>query len=135
MESAMGGRMMGRRITVRLKNEGYEKLSRRSQETNLDFSFIVRDALGRYLDGGSAESGTATPAGSHGMPREAFMLAGPYRAWSGDLRVELRKRILELIAVAHVTAGYWPKTKGIREVYAGLLGLCHHLGIGEGVRQ
>src|SRR5206468_8233383 len=99
----------------------YEKLRLRSQETNLDFSFIVRDALGRYLDGESTAS--------HVMPAEAFKLTGPYRR-GDDLRVELRKRFLDLLALSHITAEYWSKTKGIREVYAGLLGLCEHLGIG-----
>ena len=115
---------MARRITVRLKNEGYEKLRLRSQETNLDFSFIVRDALGRYLDGESTAS--------HVMPAESFKLTGPYRR-GDDLRVELRRRFLDLLALSHVTAEYWSKTKGIREVYVGLLALSHHLDIGEGV--
>ena len=125
---------MGRRITVRLDNEGYAKLQRRSQEAGLDLSFLVREAIGRYLNGTSADPGTATPASGQVMPAEAFRLTGPYRR-GDDLRVELRKRFLDLLALSHVTAEYWSKTKGIREVYAGLLALCQHLRIGEGVRQ
>jgi len=121
---------MGKRITVRLNNEGYARLHGRSQEVRLDISFLVREAIAKYLYAGSGPE-AKTSVASQVMPAEAFKLTGPYRAWCGDLRVELRKRLLTLLALSHVTAEFWSKTKGIRDVYVGLLGLCQHLGIGE----
>jgi hypothetical protein len=126
---------MGRRITIRLGDEDYERLHMRSQDADLDFSFLVREAITKYLDSASADPSARTPATGLFMPPEAFALEGPYRAWCGDLRVELRKRFLELLALSHVTAEHWSKTSGIREVYAGLLALGAHLGIGEAVRH
>ena len=114
---------------MRLDNEGYEKLKGWSQETNLDFSFLVRDAIAKYLDGQPAHQNDTRPTVGPVMPAAAFALTGPYRAWSGDLRAELRNRFLTLLALSHVTAECWPKTKGIREVYVALLSVCHHLGI------
>jgi hypothetical protein len=125
---------MSRRITIRLGDEDYEKLLKRSQVASLDFSFLVRDALGRYF----SESGTANQQGKtastgHPMPPEAFALEGPYRAWSGDLRLELRKRLKEMLALAHATADQYPRTKGIREVYLAILDAYHQLnGVGHG---
>jgi len=124
---------MSRRITIRLGNEDYEKLQKRSQEASLDFSFLVREALGRYFsDAGTADQG-AKPAGTGlAMPADAFALTGPYRAWSGDLRTELRKRLREMLALSHATADQYPRTKGVREVYMAVLEAYHQL---EGVRH
>lgn len=127
---------MSRRITIRLDNEIHERIQQRSQETSLDFSFLVREALRKYL----ADSGTTAqePKPDYTnlvMPDQAFALTGPYRAFSGDLRLEMRKRFLDFLALAHSTAKIWPRSPGIREVYAGLLALGHHLGIGNDVRH
>lgn len=125
---------MGKRITLRIDDQCHEQLQRRCQAAGLDISFVVREALGRYFsEAGTADQQAQSADTSHVMPPEAFGLTGPYRAWSGDLRVELRKRFLDLLALAHSTAETWPKSPGIREVYAGLLALAHYLGIGAGV--
>ena len=126
---------MSRRITIRVGDEDYEKLRQRCQDATLDLSFLIRDAIGTYLEGGTpAQEAKRTDTGLV-MPPEAFALTGPYRAWSGDLRIELKERFLELLALAHTAAEHWPKTKGIREVYVALLSVCQHLGIGDGVRH
>ena len=122
----------GRRITIRLDTQAYEKLRAKSQAVDLDLSFLVRDALAKYLDQKAPEAREDRGAGGLVMPDEAFALTGPYRAWSGDLRTELRERFLDLMAIAHSAAQTWPKSAGIREVYAGLLSLAHNLGIGTG---
>jgi len=127
---------MGKRITIRLGDDDYEKLQKRGLETSLDISFLVREALSKYLADGGTAAPEPTPARTGlFMPDQAFALTGPYRAWSGDLRVELRKRFLDLLALAHSTAQTWPRSPGIREVYAGLLALGQHLGIGNNVRH
>ena len=123
---------MGRRITIRLEEQCFEKLQMRSQETNLDFSFLVREAMGRYLDGGTTAQ-EARPTDTGFMPPEAFALTGPYRAWSGDLRQELRKRLLDMLALAYSAADQYPRTKGVREVYQTVLEAYHQLnGVGHG---
>ena len=121
---------MTKRVTVRLSDDMYEKLRLRSAASDLDVSCLVREAVDRYI----AETAVSThasqgEAGGPVMPAEAFALEGPYRAWPGDLRVELRKRFLQLLAIAHVTILNWPKTQGVREVYAGLLALSKYLNI------
>jgi len=128
---------MSRRITIRLGEEDYGKLQKRRQEATLDLSFVVRDALRKYFaDGGTTDREPKAPHAGQVMPAEAFALTPPYRAWSGgDLRTELRKRFLDLLALAHTAAQNWPRTPGIREVYSGLLGLGLHLGIGQDGRH
>lgn len=125
---------MGKRMTIRLGDEAYEKLQKRSQEANLDFSFLIRKAIEGYLEDEDVEQ-RAIKVANPVMPDEAFALAGPFRGWSGDLRVELRQRFLELLALAHTTAKNWPKTRGIREVYIALLSAGQHLGIGQDGRH
>jgi len=101
-----------------------------------DVSFVVRQALEAFLNGDAENGeGRSTPCGSHVMPPEAFALTGPYRAWSGDLRVEVRRRFTELLAASHVCAQHWPKAPGVRESYAGLLALAPHFGLGGTVGQ
>ena len=124
---------MGKRITIRLDDQCIENLQKRSQETGLDFSFLIREAIGRYLDSGTMAQEAKPVSAGLVMPGEAFALSGPYRAWSGDLRVELKKRFMDLLALAHSTIQSWPRSPGIREVYAGLLPLAQYLGIGNGV--
>lgn len=127
-------RNMGKRITIRIDDQSYEKLQRRSQDAGLDFSFLIREAIGRYFsEAGTADQQAQSAGTGQVMPPEAFALTPPYRAWSGDLRAELRKRFLDFLALAHSTAQTWPKSPGIREVYAGLLALAPYLGIGAGV--
>ena len=123
---------MTKRITVRLTDDMYEKLHLQSEASNLDVSCLLREAVDKYLaETAATTQGPQSQAGSLVMPPEAFALEGPYRAWSGDLRVELRKRFLQLLALAHVTSLNWPKTTGVREVYTGLLALGKHLNIGS----
>jgi len=118
------------RITVRVSGQTRESLKRRCRESGYDVSFVVRQALEAFLNG-EAENGEGhgSPNGGHVMPQEAFALTGPYRAWSGDLRVEVRRRFTELLAAAHVCAQHWPKTPGVRESYARLLELCPFFGL------
>jgi hypothetical protein len=127
---------MGRRITIRIDDQCFEKLQSRCQATGLDTSFVVREAPNRYLSEAGIMNAQAKPSSTGlAMPDEAFSLTPPYRAFSGDLRVELRKQFLKLLALAHSTAQIWPRSPGIREVYAGLLALAHYLGIGDGGRH
>ena len=128
---------MSRRVTIRLGEEDFGRLQKRCQETGLDFSFIVRDALSEYFaDSGTTDQEPKPPRAGQVMPAEAFALTPPYRAWSGgDLRTELRKRLLDLLALAHTATQSWPKTPGVREVYSGLLELGLHLGIGQDGRH
>lgn len=130
-----GEATMGQRITIRLDNEVYESLQGRSQELGLDRSFLIREAILKYLDGEASDPEAMKSSARHAMPPEAFALTAPFRAWNGDLRTELRKRFLELLALANVTAEHWPKTKGMREVYLGILAVCEHLGFGGNGRQ
>jgi hypothetical protein len=125
------GDSMSKRITLRLGEEDYEKLQRRCQDMSLDISFVVRDALGRYFaDSGTADRQDQCASTSPVMPAEAFAVTGPYRAWSGDLRVELRRRLLDMLALAHSTAGQYPRTKGVREVYVAILEAYNQLNEG-----
>src|SRR5437773_2005015 len=120
---------MQRRITVRLSNEGYEKLRTRSRDAGFDLSFLVRNAIAKCLDSEVAGAQTGTPPVNRTMPAEAFVLTGPYRAWSGDLRAEVRRQFTQLLAASHTCAQHWPKTPGVRESYAGLLELCSLFGL------
>ena len=125
---------MGKRITLRIDDQCYEKLQSRCREAGLDTSFVVREALGRYF----SEAGTADPqvrsaGASLVMPPEAFALCEPFRAWgSGDLRVELRKRLREMLALAYSAQEQFPRTKGVREAYVAILTAYNIL---EGVRH
>ena len=123
---------MGKRITIRLSDEDYERLQKRCSETSLDISFLVREALSSYLSQTGITDKPSQPADTGlVMPDEAFGMTPPYRAFSGDLRAELRKRFLDFLALAHSTAQIWPRSPGVREIYSGLLGLAHYLGIGN----
>jgi hypothetical protein len=117
----------GRRVSVRMDCKLYENLQQRSREIGLDFSATIRAAMDQYFDGDSASKVAPNAV----MPAEAFALTGPFRAWPGDLRTELRKRLLALLALAYETARSWPRTKGLREVYLLLLEAASHLGIGS----
>ena len=122
--------MGSNRITVRLSGQTCESLKRRCQESGCDSSFVVRQALDGFLEGdeGSGE-GRGSPGGVHVIPAEVFALTGPYRAWSGDLRVEVRRQFTQLLAASHTCAQHWPKTQGVREAYAGLLELSPFFGL------
>jgi len=124
---------MGKRITIRIDDQSYEKLQKRSQEVNLDFSFLIREAIGRYFsEAGTADQQAQSAGTGQVMPPEAFALTGPYRAWSGDLRMELKKRLKQMLALSHTTAEHYPRTKGIREVYLAILGAYYQLnGVGH----
>ncbi|MBZ5499139.1 MAG: hypothetical protein LAP85_22295 [Acidobacteriia bacterium] len=124
---------MSRRVTIRLGDEDYAKLQNRCQAMNLDTSFVVKEALGRYFSDSGTTSQEAKPAStSQVMPAEGFERLGPYRAWSGDLRAELRKRLLEMLALSYATAEQFPRTKGVREVYIAVLDAYYLLnGVGH----
>lgn len=123
---------MGKRITIRIDDESFEKLQNRCQETGLDVSFLVREALGKYF-AEAAEPQARIAGANYVMPPEAFALTGPYRAFSGDLRAELYKRLKDLLALAHSTAEQFPRTKGVREAYLAVLEAYHRLnGVGHG---
>jgi predicted transcriptional regulator len=122
---------MSKRVTIRLGDEEYEKLQNRCLATNLDSSFLIRDALSKYLADTGTTAQQAKPANTGmAMPDEAFALEGPFRAWSGDLRAEVRKRLKEMLALSHAAAGQFPKTKGIREVYMSVLEAFNQLNDG-----
>ena len=104
---------MSKRITIRLDDEAHERLQKRSESLNLDVSFLARTAINRYLDSGTPAQEPKPDYTNLVMPDEAFSLTPPYRAWSGDLRVELKKRFLDLLALAHSTAQIWPKSPGV----------------------
>ena len=125
---------MSRKVTIRLGDDDFERLQKRCQETALDISFLIREALSKYLANGGTATQEAKPVGAGlVMPAEAFALTGPYRAWSGDLRAELRRRLLDMLALAYSAADQYPRTKGVREVYLAVLDAYHHLnGVGHG---
>ena len=123
--------MATKRVTVRIDVDVDKRLRERCRKAGVDASFMIREALSRFLDRDTAGCHGTMPHKDLVMPPEAFSLTPPYRAWSGDLRVELRKRFLDLLALAYATAEFYPKTAGTREVYMALLEACHHLGIGD----
>jgi hypothetical protein len=105
-----------------------EKLHKYSKELNVDISTLVRSAITQYLDNNSQTLKVIDDA----MPPEAFQHTGPFLAWGkGDLRIELKSRLKQLLALAFVCQKHYPKTKGMRDVYLNLLPICRHLGIGE----
>jgi hypothetical protein len=124
---------MGKRITLRIDDQIHEKLMKQCRDLNLDASFVVREALGRYFsETGTADSPVLSAGAKYAMPPEAFALAGPYRAFSGDLRAALKKRLLDMLALAHSTADQYPRTKGVREAYRAILEAYHLLnGVGH----
>jgi len=126
---------MGKRITFRIENGDYERLSGRSRDTGLDCSYLIRRAIAEYLEGEPRARDTKSEhvAPRAVLPAEAFALTPPFRGWPGDLRAELKKRYMEMLALASITVAHWPRTKGIREVYDGLLELAHYLDIKDGV--
>ncbi len=119
---------MSRRITIRLGEEDFGRLQNRCQETGLDISFVVRDAVGRYFSDASTADDQQPASTAQFMPAEAFSLTGPYRAWSGDLRAQMRKRLVDMLALAHTTADQYPRTKGVREAYLAVLDAYYQLG-------
>ena len=125
---------MSRRITIRLGDEDYGKLQNRCQANNLDASFVVRRALFEYFSKAQTAEKQDKPASTGDpMPPEAFALEGPYRAWSGDLRAELRKRLKDMLALAHSALEQFPRTRGVRETYVAILTAYNHLeGVGHG---
>ncbi len=126
---------MSRRITVRLDDRCYSNLRQRCNDVGVDLSFAIREALRKYVDAVSSEKEAGTVTTNQAMPAEAFALEGPYRAWCGDLRIELRRRSVDLLALSHVAAENWKKSPGIREFFVAFLSACTHLGIGQGGRH
>jgi hypothetical protein len=124
---------MGKRITLRINDQCFEKLQSRCREAGLDTSFVVRDALGRYFaDSGTMSQEAKLASTGQVMPAEGFERLGPYRAWSGDLRAELRKRLLEMLAISYATVEQFPRTPGVREVYLAVLDAYYQLnGVGH----
>jgi hypothetical protein len=109
-----------RRITFRLGIDLYEKLGEQSTRLGLDRSFLVREAVKEYLDRSSEQPKNQV------LPPEIFELTMPFRAWSGDLRVEQQRQFMRLLALSSVTAQFFPKTKGTRESYTDLLSAYQH---------
>ena len=120
---------MGRRVTFRVPNATYELLQKRCGGMGCDVSFVVRQALEAFLNGDMGNGKGRGSPGGHLMPAEAFAQTGPYRAWSGDLRVEVKRQFTQLLAASHTCAQHWPKTPGVRESHAGLLELCPLFGL------
>lgn len=112
-----------RRITVRMSIDLNERLSNLSDSLGLDRSFLVREAVQKYLDRPSEQPE------NQALPPEIFALTPPYRAWSGDRRVELRNQFEKLLALSAVSAEYFPKTRGLREIFTTLLALYQQLKI------
>jgi hypothetical protein len=123
---------MGRRITFRIDDQQFEQIQEKCRKTDLDASFVIRQALDLYFSGANVTDAQAPPTNpGSAMPPEAFALEGPFRAWSGDLRTELRKRLKETLALSHATAEQYPKTKGVREAYMSVLEAFNQLNGGR----
>ncbi len=123
------------RITIRLEADLYGSLVEYCQTTGNDLSFAVRQALGSHL----RNAGAVQPGGASFTtflpPEEIFRQAPRYLSWNGDLRKEIRRQFIELLAEANVCVRHYPKTEGLRELYNALLSLSRYLVFGQTVGQ
>lgn len=123
----------GRRITVRVNECLHARVRETAKALNIDCSSLIRELLERGLASGSTADGNPSPASLSILP-EVFEFSPSFRAFCGDLRLELRKRFLMLLALGHEASQRWPKTLWVRPLFLGLLPLQKYLE-DESVRQ
>lgn len=124
--------MKSHRITIRLEDSLYQMLVQRCQMTKTDVSFQIRDALASHLQGNDPPKSGVVSAVL--VPPDVFAKEGPYRAWGlGDLRKEVERQFESLLPAMHVCAEHYPRTRGVREMCAGLFALRRHLPFGGSV--
>ena len=121
-----------RKITFRVDPTLAGLLDHRCQETGSDVSFVIREGLARYLSGDQERAEGQKIPPSPVLPPEIHMLTPEFRAYTGDLRAEVKRRFAGLLAAAHVCKEHYPRTPGVREAYAGLLALSVYFGLGQG---
>jgi hypothetical protein len=112
------------RITVRVNDNLHKRMLETANALGVDLSTVVRDLLERDLESGSD---TKTNAANCAILPDVFQYSPRYRAWCGDLRLELRKQFLILLALAHESSGRWPKTPWVRQLFMALLPLQKYL--------
>lgn len=127
LEGTMPG---SQRITVRLPESHIGPLQQYCAERNCDVSHVVRQALDAFLatDAGSADHQISpkriTP------PEEIMKPVRKYFAWGdGDLRMELRRQYIEVLAVSYACRRLFPRTANVVNGYEGLLQLCRYFGL------
>jgi predicted DNA binding CopG/RHH family protein len=119
-----------RRITFRLDPVLLEKVQQYSQNTGIELSMIVRQALTQLLEADVTSKETANAE----LPQSALSLTGKYQVWGSDLREELWMQFLRTLAAAYVTTRRWHRDERSHRLYEGLIRLYRKLE-GNNVRQ
>lgn len=120
--------MSSHRITVRLNEQLHNLLKKTCDDSGHDLTTVVRKALESVLNSGEdsrQEDGNEIVTVP---PEDIYEKVGRYLAWGrGDLRVELKKQYIEILATAFAAQRHFPRTPGIKEAYAGLLQISAHI--------
>jgi hypothetical protein len=118
------------RITVRLLESQIGPLQQYCAESHRDVSHVVRQALDSFLatDMGPADHQISqkriTP------PDEIMKPLRKYFAWgSGDLRAELCRLYIEVLAASYACRKLFPRTSNVISGYEGLLQLYRFFGL------
>ena len=119
-----------KQLSVRLRQEYWDRLQQYCQEAGYTPSTLVRRALDAYLNGPGTPTGDGVPPRRLAPPDDIGPLMAKYRAWAnGDLRKHRNKLFAELLAVSFVCKQHYPRTPGMLEGYEGLRQLCGHFGL------
>jgi hypothetical protein len=126
------GKMTSEKISVRLDSQLYQKVRDRCKEAGFDITSIARNALESYLADRSEENLDESDAGLV-PPDQIYSRLGPYFAYSGDLKKKLHDQYLELMTIAYAAQKHFPRSRGVKEIYGGLLKLSKYFDLSSDV--
>jgi hypothetical protein len=118
------------RITVRLPEGHMGPLQQYCAERNCDVSHVVRLALDAFLATDMAPADDQVSPKRITPPDEIMKPVRKYFAWgSGDLRAELCRLYIEVLAASYACRRLFPRTASVVNGYEGLLQLCRYFGL------
>jgi hypothetical protein len=126
--------MARKRITVRLDGSLAERLQSKCGETGNDASHITRKALEDFLAVGKDDQKQSVTSALV-LPPEIVPHTREFMGFSGNLRREIRCQFIRLLAASYVASRHFPKSEGIKKLYANLLEVSTLIDLEQTVRQ
>lgn len=127
--------MPSKQITVRFSHSVVEMIERKCGELGCDTSFVIRKAVEGFLEVNGDDPTQGKPCASLVFPTELLGHTSQYLAFSGNLRQEVQRQFIELLAAVYVAARHFPKTEWIMELYATMLAVSKYINLEQSVRQ